>query len=700
MRNGLLDIKLKYKLGGFCLFCILALLLIIGTGRYYYQDIEHVNMFKEKVHDMVKSLQSVRVLEKSYQQFYTTSLQTQLKTQAQLFRSELATTASETDNPDWKFAINNIESEFGKYETQFNEIVSIHNNYVARSHEMQDLFSIIFKLLDTTIEEINYEHFEAQMVGEMLPPDKMETLNVARDCKIFLLKLLTLQQQYLMGGEASALAEYEKYAVGQDGNALAALEQFSRALKDEEKTKRSQEMLKEVEKFKTLAKENQDLFKRDKAVAKELDSVGLSIITQAMDLLESANKGAKMIQKSAVQAISIIVLCTIVVCAFIAIGMIRTITRPLNQSVNFAKAVAGGDFAQKLDVDQKDETGNLADALRTMVENIKIGIEEVEAKKAEAEEHACQASDAQLKAEEAGREAEAARCEGMFSAADKLEGVVDRLTSASDALAKRIETVNQGVGLQDERVTQTVSAMEEMNSTVLEVARNAGEAAQSASAARSKAQEGEHVVEQSMAAISKVNGLAQELETAMDELGGQAQAIGNIMNVISDIADQTNLLALNAAIEAARAGEAGRGFAVVADEVRKLAEKTMTATQEVGQSINAIQRGTAQNVTKVKEAVDAVEEANTLATKSGEALTEIVELVDSTTNQVESIATASEEQSASSEEITGSVEEISRISLEIAAGMDESMGAVEDLGSQAENLEGLIRALQEDGSQH
>ena len=222
---------------------------------------------------------------------------------------------------------------------------------------------------------------------------------------------------------------------------------------------------------------------------------------------------------------------------------------------------------------------------------------------------------------------------------------------------------------------------------------NAGQAADSAHNAKGKAENGAEVVARVVTDISRIQTSAVELKNAMTSLGKQAESTGQILGVISDIADQTNLLALNAAIEAARAGEAGRGFAVVADEVRKLAEKTMTATQDVGRAVCEIQEGTRKNISSVESVVAAIESAASLSINSGESLKRILEFVDQVNDQVQSIATASEEQSATSEEINRSVEQIATISTETAQAMEHAAKAVADLMQQTNELHGLIQDM-------
>ena len=284
--------------------------------------------------------------------------------------------------------------------------------------------------------------------------------------------------------------------------------------------------------------------------------------------------------------------------------------------------------------------------------------------------------------------------ESISAAARDLEGVVRIVSTASETLSQHVALASRGAAYQSERVGETAAAMEEMNASVLEVARNATKAADTADSARHKAQDGAGIVSKVVQSISEVQAAALTLKTDMAALGGQAEAIGQVLNVISDIADQTNLLALNAAIEAARAGDAGRGFAVVADEVRKLAEKTMAATKEVGWAITGIQDGARRNVQHVEQAAAKIDAATGLATESGESLQQIVSLVDLTTDQVRSIATASEEQSAASEEINKSIDEISRISMETSSAMQQADQTVSELGRQAQVLSGLIHEMQ------
>lgn len=428
--------------------------------------------------------------------------------------------------------------------------------------------------------------------------------------------------------------------------------------------------------------------------------------TQYIDALEQLqiiinvnNMGS---QKSAIDAetayengklISILlIIATIIAATAISTLIIRGVMKQLGEDPGYLHHVASEIASGQLDLTFKPFTGDggVYGVLIKMVSNLKAKIAEADSKSQQAEQQAKAAKEATVLAEEATRKAERAKAEGMLQAAQQLEGVVQVVSSASEELSAQIEQSSRGADEQSGRVRETATAMEEMNATVLEVARNAQQAADVSHQARQQAQEGAQIVNDAVKSIETVHTQSIAIKEDMDALGKQAEGIGQIMGVIADIADQTNLLALNAAIEAARAGDAGRGFAVVADEVRKLAEKTMTATQEVGQAITGIQEGTRKNIHNVEQAGVSIEEAARLSAKSGESLKQILEFVHMVNDQVQSIATASEQQSAASEEINHSVEQVATISAETAQAMEQASSAVGELAQQSHALQRLI----------
>ena len=372
--------------------------------------------------------------------------------------------------------------------------------------------------------------------------------------------------------------------------------------------------------------------------------------------------------------------------------VLRAIATPLVAVAGKATLVAEGDLNQDFKMTRKDEIGHLAHALEQMVLNLRSRIADAENKSQEAAIQTEKAQEAMAEAKTSQELAEQGR-KTLLEAAANVDQVVGRLSAATEELSSQVEQSSRSAEVQRDRVTASATAMEEMNATVLEVARNAGVASEGSDNARQKATSGAEIVKRSIDALGLVQQSAETMSKEVLGLGQQAEAIGNIMTVISDVADQTNLLALNAAIEAARAGEAGRGFAVVADEVRKLAERTMAATKEVGDAISGIQKGTQRSISAMNEAAKNVESATALAHESGSALNEIVSQSDHTADQVRNIAAAAEQQSAASDEITQSLDEINRLAQENAAAMHQSSQAVMELSEQTNQLQAYMENL-------
>ena len=369
------------------------------------------------------------------------------------------------------------------------------------------------------------------------------------------------------------------------------------------------------------------------------------------------------------------------------------ISAPIRKITAYAQAVADGNTEAQLDVYSRDDMGQLADSLRTMEDNLRKLVHDASEKAEEAHKRGEEAKLAMEEARVAQAQAEQAKREGMISAAAQIEEVVEQLNVSISDISEQVENTSGALDHAASRLAETATAMEEMNSTVLEVAKNAGGASDISNAAKRKAEVGSEIVSRAVVGIQEVQRQSQALRDGMAQLDDHAKAISQIMGVISDIADQTNLLALNAAIEAARAGEAGRGVAVVADEVRKLAEKTMSSTTDVGNAIAAIQQSAGQSIQQVEKAVGNISEATEYSNKSGEALKEIVGMVDQTADEVRAIAAASEQQSATSEEINRSVADVNHIAASTSQSMQVAMKELESLRALARNLMDLIEHM-------
>ncbi|MFS0644592.1 methyl-accepting chemotaxis protein [Siminovitchia sp. 179-K 8D1 HS] len=331
-----------------------------------------------------------------------------------------------------------------------------------------------------------------------------------------------------------------------------------------------------------------------------------------------------------------IIILTLAICISLGKMLTRIIAQPLNDMANLAEKVAAGDLTETTTIQTKDEVGRLAQSMNKMVMQLRETVGNI------------------LRA-----------AENLSASASQVSASTEEIASSSTEQANAAQTMNE--------------LFKELSEAINAVAQNTEEAAELSNKAIQVAQNGEKVV------LSSVEG-SNLVSEQMSRLEEDSNKIGEIIEVIDDIADQTNLLALNAAIEAARAGEQGRGFAVVADEVRKLAERSGKATKQITDIIKGMQDNTNKSVAAVEDGLE-------FTRKSGEAFKEIIRTVNDTGNKVTEIAGASEEQAAQSAEVLSFIESISAATEEAAASSEETASTAQGLNDLAEQLKQSVESF-------
>ncbi|KAA0975353.1 methyl-accepting chemotaxis protein [Pseudomonas sp. ANT_J28] len=325
----------------------------------------------------------------------------------------------------------------------------------------------------------------------------------------------------------------------------------------------------------------------------------------------------------------------------------RSIVTPLNRALQAAENIAGGNLTKIIDIDGKDEPARLLGALSTMQTNLRKTIEQI-------------------------------------------AGSATQLGAAAEELSTVTQEASRGLQQQNNEIEQAATAVNEMTAAVEEVARNAVSTSEASNQSTQAAREGRDRVVETVGAIQTMTHDVQNTSVMIEGLAAQGRDIGKVLDVIRAIAEQTNLLALNAAIEAARAGEAGRGFAVVADEVRALAHRTAQSTQEIEKMVAGIQNGTGQAVSSMQQSNQRTQSTLEMARAAGVALEQITQSILLINERNLVIASASEEQAQVSREVDRNLVNIRDLATQSAAGANQTSAATHELSRLAVDLNAMV----------
>ena len=438
-------------------------------------------------------------------------------------------------------------------------------------------------------------------------------------------------------------------------------------------------------------------------VTRNADGERIIIATQQLPVLNAvvftvANQSEQLQEFDAILFYSVTAsLIVLILGIALALLFVRTITRPLNQIIQYAGDVAAERKVPAPSLDAGSEIGELLTSVNTMVDSIAQRVREAQEKSAEARKQT-ELANAALEDSRRSERQVGDLIAAMLHASKEAESIAEEVAMASQKCVRELKRIGGQVLDNDQRVQGVAQTMRNMHQQVDSMITSAAIAQESAVTARASADKGRQTLTQAVGAIDTVNARTDALRAELERLGEKANAIGAILTVINDIADQTNLLALNAAIEAARAGEAGRGFAVVADEVRKLAEKTMQATGDVARNIKEIQSAAKDSIGGMTQTFESVRGATERSHEAGEELTAIVASVDASAMRVEDMAGVARQQNDTAQTITADVSRSSEVTSMLIADMEKMSDSMQSLAVRADDLRGLVEELIRSGA--
>ncbi len=556
-----------------------------------------------------------------------------VQTTLESFAAQQQALISKFKSPENVKLLKQQAATIAEYQTSLNKM----RNAYRTGNSARDTMSVNAQTAYNLIESISQRVQQMELSDQRF--EQFQAVTAAKEAFI-------LARYEVRGYTATSNAETEQKAVGQIDAAIASLKPLNAQFAASQ-----QDALRQLETALTSYRSALMAYKNANTEAvqarKEMTDQGTTIVALSEQLyqIQLDRRDAESAQARTFQLIS--TLLALLVGVIAAVIITRQITRPLQETLAVVERIASGNLTQNVTVTRRDELGVLQQGIARMGVTLR----------------------------------------------DLISGIRDGVTqiaSAAEELSAVTEQTSAGVNSQKVETDQVATAMHEMTATVQEVARNAEEASQAAAAADGEAREGDKVVNEAIAQIERLASEVVRSTEAMSVLQQESDKIGSVMDVIKAVAEQTNLLALNAAIEAARAGEAGRGFAVVADEVRGLAQRTQKSTEEIEGLVAGLQNGTQQVSAVMNNSRALTDSSVALTRKAGASLENITRTVSNIQSMNQQIAAAAEQQSAVAEEISRSIINVRDVSEQTAAASDETAASSVELARLGGQLQQMV----------
>ncbi|WP_319506598.1 methyl-accepting chemotaxis protein [uncultured Methanolobus sp.] len=656
------NIKIKnLLLGSFAVLLILT--AIVGYSGYNgMQKVDDRVIKADDMNRLVKYMKDARFDEANYQLTMDDVYATQVNTVVDDIVAQ-----TETSKASFKDAANDqqmddVQKAALTYNTAFNRYVELEGQKEEAEADMVQQGLVLEELINEVLISQNGDYTQAleQNANNVVLEEEFENVEYANRLSQFLLQARGERLRFMLHVDQ----QYADNVNGIMDEIITISETLDSRFQNQADKENVQTIVAVTNAYKSDFNSYVSYAEQQVVASEEMHEAASDV--QVITEEARADQKEKMDQEMSSSILTMIIMVVIAIIAGSAMALFisKMISKPVNEMLDAANKVAAGDLTVKLGNNSDNELGQLSNALRSMVGNLTGLISEVQA-----------------------------GASRVASTSQEISASSEQMTASSGQISETVTDISQGAQIQSSKAMEVSNAMNDMSISVQEIASNAKNAAQNASMASETIRGIGKESEKLLAQMDEIQGAVSDSAKVIRELDGKSKQIGDIVNLITSIADQTNLLALNAAIEAARAGEHGRGFAVVADEVRKLAEDSSRATKDISVLIHDIQNGSNEAVDVMEKGTGKVSIGAASLRETVEAVRSIVEGSEQIARMAQEIAAAAEEQAASIEEVTASVEEVSSISEQSAAGTEQASASVQEQTASMEELSASAQQL-------